>query len=161
MGNRYDRFKTLDEMALGEEFHTPGRTVTEADCVLFTSLAGLKAPLFVDDEYARKHGKYGRRVVPGLLTASFTAGMMEDILGPFTLAALELGSLTFTHPLFHGDTISCVITVTEKSDTSKPNIGILSIKAEQFNQNDKKVFELTGKFLMLKQRMAEDGKPIL
>ena len=161
MGNRYDRFKTLDEMALGEEFHTPGRTVTEADCVLFTSLAGLKAPLFVDDEYARKQGKYGRRVVPGLLTAAFTAGMMEDILGPFTLAALELGSLTFTKPLFHGDTIHCVITVTEKSDTRKPNVGILSIKAEQFNQNDEKVFELTGKFLMLKQRIAENGTAIV
>jgi acyl dehydratase len=161
MSNRYDRFKTLNEMALNEEFHTPARTVTEADCVVFTSLAGLKAPLFIDAEYSRKHGKYGRRVGPGLLTASFTAGMMEDILGPFTLAALELGSLTFTKPLFHGDTIHCVITVANKSDTRKPNVGILTIKAEQFNQNDEKVFELTGKFLMLKERVGEDGVPIV
>jgi len=155
MGSRYDRFKTLDEMELGEKFYTPSRTVTEADCVLFTSLAGLKAPLFVDAEYSRKHGKYGQRVVPGLLTASFTAGMMEDILGPFTLAALELSKLTFDAPLFHGDTISCIITVTEKKDTKKPDVGILGILAEQFNQKEEKVFSLSGKFLMLKQRFKE------
>jgi acyl dehydratase len=154
MGNRYDRFKALNEMALGEEFHSPGRTVTEADCVLFTGLAGLKAPLFVDAEYSRVHGKYGRRVVPGLLTASFTAGMMEDILGPFTLAALELSTLKFTHPLFHGDTIHCIITVTGKADTSKPDVGVLTIRAQQFNQDDQQVFELTGKFLMLKDRAS-------
>lgn len=154
MGSRYDRFKSLDEMALGEEFHSPGRTVTEADCVLFTGLAGLKAPLFVDEEYARKHGKYGRRVVPGLLTAAFTAGMMEDILGPFTLAALELSTLKFTHPLFHGDTLSCVVTVADKADTSKPDVGILTIRAQQFNQHAQQVFELTGRFLMLKSRAS-------
>ena len=154
MGNRYDRFKSLDEMELGEEFHTPGRTITEADCVMFTSLAGLKAPVFVDEEYCRKHGKFGKRLVPGLLTASYTAGMMEDILGPYTQAALELGRLTFHKPLFHGDTIHCVITVAGKKDTSRPDVGILDIVAEQFNQNDDKVFSLTGKFLMTKARFA-------
>ena len=86
---------------------------------------------------------------------------MEDVLGPFTQAAVELGSLTFTKPLFHGDTIHCVITVANKTDTSKPAVGILTIKAEQFNQNDEKVFELTGKFLMLKVRVGEDGVPIV
>jgi acyl dehydratase len=54
-----------------------------------------------------------------------------------------------------------VITVADKTDTRKPNIGILTIKAEQFNQNDEKVFELTGKFLMLKERVGEDGVPIV
>ena len=62
----YDRFKPLDDMSEGEKFWSSGRTVTEADCVMFTSLAGLKAPLFVDAEYAKKHGKYGQRVVPGV-----------------------------------------------------------------------------------------------
>lgn len=155
MAGRYDRFKSLDEMELGEKFYTPSRTVTEADCVFFTSLAGLKAPVFVDAEYCKKHGKFGQRLVPGLLTASYTAGMMEDILGPYTQAALELSKLTFDKPLFHGDTISCVITVTEKKDTSKPNVGILGILAEQFNQKEEKVFSLSGKFLMMKQRFDE------
>lgn len=77
------------------------------------------------------------------------------------MAALELGSLTFTKPLFHGDTIHCVITVVDKTDTRKPTVGILTIEAEQFNQNDEKVFELTGKFLMLKERVGEDGMPIV
>jgi acyl dehydratase len=152
MASRYDRFKSLDEMELGEQFHSPGRTVTEADCVLFTGIAGLKAPVFVDEEYCRKHGKFGRRLVPGLLTASFTAGMMEDILGPFTLAAIELSQLRFTRPLFHGDTINCVITVTDKKDSSKPGLGVLTILAQQFNQHGEQVFELSGKFLMLKSR---------
>jgi len=155
MPGRYDRFKSLDEMALGEKFYTTSRTITEADCVMFTSLAGLKAPVFVDAEYCKKHGKFGQRLVPGLLTASYTAGMMEDILGPYTQAALELSKLTFDKPLFHGDTISCIITVTEKRDTKKPDIGILGILAEQHNQHEERVFSLSGKFLMFKKRFEE------
>jgi len=152
---RYDRYKPLDEMEVGEQFWSHGRTVTEADCVLFTSLAGLKAPLFIDEEYSKAHGKYGRRVVPGLLTAAFTAGMMEDILGPYVLAALELSTLRFTAPLYHQDTIHCVFTIQEIKPTSKPDAGVLVILAEMYKQDDTKVFELTGSFIMKRSRFPD------
>lgn len=150
----YDRYKPLDDMSEGESFWSHGRTVTEADCVVFTSLAGLKAPLFVDAEYAKKHSKYGQRVVPGLLTAAFTAGMMEDILGPYVLAALELKELKFTAPLFHGDTINCIFTITAIKETSKPDVGKLTVLAEMFKQGEEKVFEWTGTFLMKRTKLS-------
>lgn len=152
MADPYDRFQALDEMAVGQEFRSPDCTVTEADCLLFTGLAGLKAPPRVADDHGRKRGQYGQRVAPGLLMAAFTAGMMEDMLGPFALAALDLSMLKFTQPIFHGDTIHCVITVTDKADTANADEGVLSIRAQQFNQHDEQVFELIGKFLMLKCR---------
>ena len=150
----YDRFKPLNDMSEGEKFWSAGRTVTEADCVMFTCLAGLKAPLFVDAEYARKHGKYGQRIVPGLLTAAFTAGMMEDVLGPYVLAALEIKELKFVKPLFHGDTINCVFTITKIKETSKPDVGVLSILAEMFKQGEEKVFEWNASFLMRRSKMT-------
>ncbi|HEV2557448.1 MAG TPA: MaoC/PaaZ C-terminal domain-containing protein [Microvirga sp.] len=152
----YDRYKSLDEMSEGEKFWSHGRTVTETDCVIFTSLAGLKAPLFVDAEYASKHGKFGKRLVPGLLTAAFTAGMMEDILGPYALAALELRELKFLKPVFHNDTVNCIFTVQSIDHTSTQDTGVLTALAEMFKQDREKVFEWTGVFLMKRTKFDSE-----
>ena len=87
--------KTYDEYAVGEKFTSYARTMTEADLVNYTNLAGLKLPLFIDVEYCRKHSIFKERVFPGLLTASIAAGMLEDILGKYTLAALGLDKFKF------------------------------------------------------------------
>ena len=69
--------RSLDDLNPGDVFKSYGRTVTETDIVNFTCLAGLKLPIFINEEFAKKHTDFGGRICPGLLTASIAAGMME------------------------------------------------------------------------------------
>ena len=79
--------KTYEEYSIGEKFVSYARTITEADLVNFTSLAGLKSPLFIDDESARStassRSACSRRASS---PPSIAAGMLEDILGKYLLA---------------------------------------------------------------------------
>ena len=93
---------TFSDFVVGQSFLTQGRTVTEADIVNFTGVAGITLPLFVDDEYCRKHTPYGGRITPGLLIAAFAVGMMEGVLGPHVLAALALDEFRFHRPVRPG-----------------------------------------------------------
>ena len=57
---------TFDDLALGDEWESPARTVTEADVVAFAGLSGDFNPIHVDHEVARQ-GPFGRPVAHGLL----------------------------------------------------------------------------------------------
>ena len=59
--------KMYEQYEIGEMFESYGRTITEADLVNYTCLAGLKLPMFIDEEFSRKHSIFGTRVAPGLL----------------------------------------------------------------------------------------------
>ncbi|NBW90275.1 MAG: hypothetical protein EBR51_10325, partial [Gammaproteobacteria bacterium] len=75
------------------------RTITEMDNILFCALTHNPQPLHLDEEFSKKHSLYKTRVAPGLMTASIGAGMLEDILGKYTLAALGLDRFKFTAPV--------------------------------------------------------------
>ena len=140
--------KPFDEFVVGEVFKTYGRTITEADLMTYTCFAGLKLPLFIDEEFCKKNSPFGGRVAPGLMTASIAAGMMEDILGPYTLAALALGDFKFTAPVRPGDTIRAEVSVESKKNTSDPARGVLVSRTKIFNQRDELALEFTGTFMM-------------
>lgn len=145
--------KPYDEFVVGDVFKSYGRTITDADLQAFTSFAGLKLPIFIDEEFAKKHTSYGGRIAPGFMTASIAAGMMEDILGPYTLAALTLGDFKFSVPVRPGDTIHCQIEVVEKRDTSDGKRGVLTSRTHVINQRDEEVLVFTGSFMMRRGRL--------
>lgn len=142
--------KTYEEYSIGERFTSYARTMTEADLVNYTCLAGLKLPLFIDDEFCKKHSIFGTRVFPGLLTASIAAGMLEDILGKYTLAALGLDKFKFSAPVRIGDTLHCEITVEGKKDTSDGKRGVLTVRISVKNQKAETPLEFWGSFMMRK-----------
>ncbi|MDP7469286.1 MAG: MaoC/PaaZ C-terminal domain-containing protein, partial [Dehalococcoidia bacterium] len=71
--------KYFDELKEGDQFHSTRRTMTEAAIVLFTSLAGLFNPLFVDEVFAKEKG-FGTRIAPGPLTMTFALGLTEELV---------------------------------------------------------------------------------
>jgi 3-hydroxybutyryl-CoA dehydratase len=146
--------KTYEEYVVGEKFTSYARTMTEADLVAFTNLAGLKLPLFIDEEFSRKHSIFGTRVFPGLLTASIAAGMLEDILGKYTLAALGLDKFKFSSPVKIGDTLHAEITVEAKKDTSDGKRGVLTVRITVRNQKNETPLEFWGAFMMRKGDIA-------
>lgn len=142
--------KIYEEYSLGEKFQSYSRYMTEADLVNYTNLAGLKLPLFIDEEFCKKHSMFGTRVFPGLLTASIAAGMLEDILGKYTLAALGLDKFKFSAPVKIGDTLHCEITVEGKKDTSDGKRGVLTVRISVMNQKNEVPLEFWGSFMMRK-----------
>lgn len=144
----------FDDFQEGQTFDTHGRTVTEADIVNFTGMAGIRLPVFIDDEWCKANTPYGGRIAPGLMTGAFAVGMMEDVLGANTLAALALDGFRFHVPVRPGDTIRARVSITGKRDTSDGKRGILSLKVEVFNQRDELAMEFSGTFLMRKENAA-------
>lgn len=142
--------KTYEEYSLGEKFQSYSRYMTEADLVNYTNLAGLKLPLFIDEEFCKKHSIFGTRVFPGLLTASIAAGMLEDILGKYTLAALGLDKFKFNAPVRIGDTLHCDITVEGLKDVADGKRGVITVRISVMNQKNEMPLEFWGSFMMRK-----------
>jgi acyl dehydratase len=137
-----------DDLVPGAVFESYRRTVTETDLVTFTNWAGLRLPIFIDDEHARHAGPHGGRIVPGFLTASLSAGMMETLLGPDILAGLGMDAFRFHVPVRPGDTLRLRMTVTQRRETRDPARGVVSVANEMINQRDECVLEFGTSVLM-------------
>jgi len=138
----------FDDFEAGAVYRSYGRTVTEADLVSFTSFAGLRLPIFVDEEYARNESPHGGRIAPGFLTASLTAGMIESILGPDVLAGLALDDFQFHVPVRPGDTLRAEIAIEEKRETRTGDRGILKLAVRVLNQKGEYPLEYRSTVLM-------------
>src|SRR5439155_170602 len=83
--------KLLEELAVGQVFqHQPGRTVTEADNVLFSCLTMNPQPLHVDFHAAAK-AEFGKPLVNSLFTLGVAVGLS---VGETTLGT-TVGNLGF------------------------------------------------------------------
>jgi len=92
---RYPRSFTVGEKAAFT------RTFTETDMVLFIGLTWDINPYHTDEQFAAQT-KFGRRILPGLLTAS----MATHLGGLWGFLAQEI-RVEFLAPVYIGDTITC------------------------------------------------------
>ena len=109
----------------------------------------------MNEEFAKKHTSFGGRICPGLLTATIAAGMMEEILGPATIAALELTDFRFTVPVRPGDTLRAEITIEGKKNLSDGKRGIMHGRVRVYNQRAEQVFEFSEKLMMRRGRVDD------
>lgn len=151
------KHQTFAQIRLDETFVSYGRTVTETDIVQFTCLAGLKLPIFIDAAYCRAHSPFGQRIVPGLLIQAFAAGMMEELIGPYTIAALGFGESRFLRPAVIGDTLRTHSRVASKRLASKPGRGVIDIAIRVVNQRQETVMEGSYRLLMRTGDAGEDA----
>lgn len=117
--------------------HRPGRTATEADNVLFTTLTMNTQALHLDAAFAQSQ-EFGRRLMNSMWTLSTMVGSSVAQLTQGTLVAqLGLGDIAFPHPLFAGDTLYTESTIVEKRlSSSRPSQGIVTIAHTGRNQDD-------------------------
>lgn len=97
----------FDEIAVGQTF-TFRRTFTEGDVAIFCGVTGDYNPYHIDETFARE-SRFGRRIIPGLLTAS----MLTHLGGMIGFLATEM-TFHYVGGVYIGDTVTCVITFTEK-----------------------------------------------
>ncbi|MDA0702363.1 MAG: MaoC family dehydratase [Proteobacteria bacterium] len=88
-----------------------GKTVTDADIVLFTGVSGDTNPLHLDHEFASRT-MFGGPIVHGMLTASLISTVVGTRLpGPGCIYLSQ--NLRFRAPVRVGDTVKTRATIVE------------------------------------------------
>ena len=124
----------FEEFVIGDSVESVGRTITEADIVLFAGLSGDYNLIHTDAEYSKSQ-QFGQRVAHGLLVLSVASGMavrlgfMEE-----TVMAFRSLEWKFSAPVFAGDTLHLRVTVEETKPMGRLGGGLVRFKMEVINQ---------------------------
>src|SRR5689334_18067274 len=93
-----------EELKVGDQIKTFGRTITEADIVSFINCTGFLEVLFTDAEFRAEHSAIAGRVVPAALVYAIAEGMlMVGLIQGTGLAFLNM-ELDVKGPVVAGDT---------------------------------------------------------
>ncbi|MEV6059486.1 MaoC family dehydratase [Nocardia asteroides] len=128
----------FEEFEIGTIYeHRPGRTITEADNVLFTTLTMNTQALHLDAHFADAQPPFNQRLVNSMFTLSTLVGLSVAQLTQGTLVAnLGFSEMSLPAPLFHGDTMYAETLVTDKRESkSRPGEGIVSLTHTARNQH--------------------------
>ncbi|MCG2621331.1 MaoC family dehydratase [Arthrobacter sp. I2-34] len=116
--------------------HRPGRTVTEADNVLFTTLTMNAQALHLDAAWSSTQ-HFGQRLVNSMFTLSTLVGLSVTQLTLGTIVGnLGFTEVSFPKPLFHGDTLYAEsVCVQKRESRSRPGEGIVTLEHIGRNQH--------------------------
>jgi len=142
--------KYLEDFQVGDTFHIPAKTMTDAHFLFFAGMTGDNHPIHYDDEYA-KTTRFGKRVAHGLLLTALTA------VGASTLSSMLEGSMVafveqsarFLKPVVIGDTITPELEVSEV--IPKTDVGLLRLTTRVKNQRGETVLEGMHAYLIKKR----------
>ncbi len=145
--------RTLEEFDVGHGFdHHWGRTLTDGDNAIFTTVTLAYNPLYFNAEYARSQGHPSVVINPMLVLCTVLGLSVEDLSeigGPF----LGVDELTFHRPVYPGDTISASSRVHSKRESeSRPESGIVTWHTEGRNQRGELVVDYKRTNLVSKGR---------
>src|SRR5260370_9197017 len=127
-----DDRRYFDEIEVGEAYESPGRTVTEADIVIFAGLSGDYNVLHTDAEYM-KASIFGERIAHGLLGLSMQHGLAargEPAAAHGLLSGLKW---KFKGPIKIGDTVHVLSRIASKKDGPDPGRGLVTLGAPLLN----------------------------
>ncbi|MFN8413296.1 MAG: MaoC family dehydratase [Anaerolineales bacterium] len=149
--------KYFEELVVGMKFkHSAGRTVTEMDNVLFSSLTMNTQPLHVNEDFA-SNTEFGQRIVNGIFTLGLVVGLtVPDISEGTIIANLSYDKVVHPNPTFHQDTIYAETEVLESRESkSRTNVGIVKLRHWGRKSDGTIVieFERTAMFLKKGQRL--------
>jgi acyl dehydratase len=130
----------FEDIQLGEEYASPGRTVTEADIVIFAGLSGDYNVLHTDAEHM-KSSLFGERIAHGLLGLSIQQGLLDRVIPGQTVGPLAAVKWKFKGPIKIGDTIHVEARVTAKKDGEQPGWGLVTVERRVINQRGEVVQE--------------------
>jgi acyl dehydratase len=130
----------FDDVEVGQQWESLGRTVTEADIVNFAGLSGDFNPVHIDHEFARTT-PFRRPIAHGLLVLAFGSGLSLFSPPMRTLAFLEIREWHFRGPVFVGDTLRVVARVVAKEPRARGRRGIITWQRQIINQDRKVVQE--------------------
>jgi itaconyl-CoA hydratase len=145
--------KYFEDLEVGQQIkHSLGRTVTEMDNTLFSTLTMNSQPLHLNEDFAART-QFGQRIVNGIFTLGLVVGLSVNELTEGTVVA-NLGYERVVHPnpVFHGDTIYVESEVLEKRESrSRKDVGIVRLKHIGRKPDGTIVVELERTVMFLKR----------
>lgn len=141
--------KKFEQFELGERWTSRGRTITEADLVLFSAFSGDWYPLHTDKEYAENETPFKQRIAHGMLVLSVATGL--QVMEPEIIVAFYgIEKLRFINPTFINDTIHVELEVIELEDKEN-GTGVVTAVQKIVKQTDEVVTTGVLKILINKE----------
>lgn len=126
----------FDDLAMGTEFRSLGRTIREADIVAFAGLSGDYNPLHTDREWVAANTSFPEPVAHGLLVLSASSGLRTPGLDELHILAFLEVNRRMKAPTMPGDTIRQSQIVRElRRSTTQPDRGVVVLEVAVTNQN--------------------------
>lgn len=135
-----DHYLFFDDVEIGQEWESQGRTLTETDIVNFAGLSGDFNPIHVDHQFA-KTTPFRRPIAHGLLGITLCSGLGLHSPPMRTMAFMSIREWHFREPIFIGDTIHARTKVLEKEPRSRGRRGVIAWQRQLVNQEGRIVQE--------------------
>jgi acyl dehydratase len=134
----------FDELPVGRQFQTVGRTITETDIVNFVNTTGMVEVLFTNYEFLKHESDIKGRVSPGALVFCIAEGLLTQATMQKTGYAFLNMEFDIKGPVFAGDTIHVECEVIEsRRSKSRPNRGLVRTRNRVIKQDGSLVLEYT------------------
>lgn len=148
---KIERGHYFEDFELGQVFkHHWGRTITDGDNSLFSSVTMNFNPIYFNREYAQSLG-FRDLVVNHMLVLNVVFGLSVEDLSERAIAHLGYEKLKFFETVYPGDTLSSQSEVLSKRDTSRPDRGVVKFRTTGSNQRGQKVIEYERPVLIRKR----------
>lgn len=128
--------RLFEDFALGDIYYHPfGKTVTESDNQWFTLLTQNVAKTHVDRNFAAGT-EFGRPLVNSAFTLALVTGQSTIDLSMNVFANMGWDEVRMPNPVYEGDTIySRSKVLGTRASASRPNLGLVTVATEGFNEN--------------------------
>ena len=128
----------FEDYQLESKRTTTGRTITEADIVIHAGQTGDFFPHHMDAEWCATQ-PFKQRIVHGTLTFSVGVGLTATLINPVAMS-YGYDRLRFLKPVFIGDTIHTVVTISDKQPHKKrEDMGMVTEHLDVINQKGETV----------------------
>lgn len=128
------RSQFFEDYALNATRESLGRTITETDFVLHAGQTGDFFPHHMDAEWCKEQ-PFKQRIAHGTLIFSVAIGQTASEINPEAFSK-GYDRLRFVKPIFIGDTIHTKVTIAEKADDKRPELGKVVEHVEVYNQHN-------------------------
>lgn len=121
-------------------------TVTEAHLVLGAGLIGDFNPLHVDEAFAAR-SRFGRRILHGVITSALMGAPVGMLVAGTAIGYLQ-HDCRFLAPVFAGDTLQIVWTVTQCEAKPRHAGGIVTFEGVADTQDGRRVATALGRMMV-------------
>jgi acyl dehydratase len=126
----------FEDLPVGRQFKTIGRTVTEADITNFVNATGMVEVLFTNREFLAHESDIKGRPAPGALVYCFAEGLLIQATMQHTGLAFLHMELTIENPVLAGDTIHAECDIIEaRRSKSRPGRGLVRTRVRVKKQD--------------------------
>ena len=126
----------FEDLPVGRQFKTIGRTVTEADITNFVNCTGMVEVLFTNLEFLAHESDVKQRLAPAALVYAFAEGLLVQSTMQHTGFAFLHMELNVENPVFAGDSVYAECEITEaRRSRSRPDRGLVRTRVRVVKQN--------------------------